>query len=196
MFAQIIQGKVRDADLLEKQMDQWRKEIKPGAAGFLGSTAGVTPDGEAIVIARFESAEDARTNSQRPEQSSWWAETAPAFEGEVTFRDCDEVDLMFDGGSEMAGFVQVMQGRAVDPEAMRAAGTAMEADLRQQRSDILGGLVAWHGDREFTQVVYFTSEDDARKGEATMQDDSSSADWESMIDGPMTFIDLREPIYD
>ncbi len=196
MFAQIIQGKVRDADLLQKQMDRWREEIKPGAVGFLGSTGGVSADGEAIVIARFESADAAGTNSERPEQSSWWAETAPAFEGEPTFRDCDDVDLMFGGGSEMAGFVQVMQGRAVDPKAMRAAGQAMEADLRQRRSDILGGIVAWHGDREFTQVVYFSSEDDARKGEATMQDDSSSAEWEAMIDGPMTFIDLRRPMYD
>ncbi len=196
MFVQIIQGTVRDTELLEKQLDQWRKEIKPGAVGFLGSTGGVTGDGEAIVIARFESAEAARTNSERPEQSSWWAETAPAFDGEVTFRDCDDVDLMFDGGSEMAGFVQVMQGRAVDPKAMRAAGEAMEADLRQRRSDILGGIVAWHGDREFTQVVYFSSEDDARKAEATMQDDSSSAEWDAMIDGPMRFIDLRKPMYD
>jgi hypothetical protein len=196
MFAQIIQGKVRDADLLQKQMDRWREEIKPGAVGFLGSTGGVTADGEAILIARFESPDAARANSVRPEQGSWWAETAPAFDGEPTFRDCDDVDLMFDGGSEMAGFVQVMQGRAVDPKAMRATGQAMEADLRHRRSDILGGIVAWHGDREFTQVVYFSSEDDARKGEATMQDDSSSAEWEAMIDGPMTFIDLRRPMYD
>ena len=153
-------------------------------------------DGTAIVIARFESEEAARANSERPEQGAWWEATAPAFEGDVTFRDCSDVDLMFGGGSDMAGFVQVMEGRAVDPAAMRAAGQSMEDELRAMRSDILGGIVAWHGDRDFTQVVYFTSEDDARKGESTMQDDAQTAQWQSMIDGPMSFYDLRQPRFE
>lgn len=196
MFVQIIQGKVRDRDLLERQAAVWQQQIRPGAQGYLGTTRGVTADGTAIVIARFESQDAARANSERPEQTAWWEATAPAFDGEVTFHDCSDVDVMFDGGSDMAGFVQVMEGRAVDPAAMRAAGQSMEGDLRASRPDILGGIVAWHGDRDFTQVVYFTSEDDARKGESTMEDDADTAQWQSMIDGPMSFLDLRKPLFD
>lgn len=196
MFVQIIQGKVRDRDLLERQASAWQQQIRPRAQGYLGTTRGVTADGTAIVIARFESQDAARANSERPEQTAWWEATAPAFDGEVTFHDCTDVDVMFDGGSDMAGFVQVMEGRAVDPAAMRAAGQSMESDLRASRPDILGGIVAWHGDRDFTQIVYFTSEDDARKGESTMEDDAGTAQWQSMIDGPMSFLDLREPQFD
>lgn len=194
MFVQVMRGKVADAALLQRQMDTWRSDLKPGAIGFLGSTSGVTPEGVAVTVARFESAAAAEANGARPQQSSWWAETAPAFDGEVTFIDCSDVDLLFDGGSDAAGFVQVMEGRALDPQAMRAAARAMEDDLHKARPDILGGIVAWHGDRDFTQVVYFTSQADARKGEADDQT-GTTEDWAKMFDGPMTFFDLPDPSF-
>ena len=33
MFIQVIQGKVKDADYQRRQLDQWRKDITPGARG-------------------------------------------------------------------------------------------------------------------------------------------------------------------
>ena len=196
MFVQIIQGKVRDPDLLQRQMGRWRTDVKPGAIGFLGSTSGVTDDGSVVVIARFESEDAARANSERPEQGTWWEATAPAYEGEVTFHDCAEVDVILGGGSDDAGFVQVMQGRAVDPQQMRTAGRAMEDDLHAARPDIIGGIVGWYGDRQFTQVTYFESEEAARKGESVTQDGPEMAEWGKMLDGPITFVDLRHPEYD
>ena len=196
MFIQIIQGHVKDADLLLRQTEKWRTEIKPGAIGYLGATGGVTPDGIGITIARFDSEASAQANSERPEQSAWWEATAPAFDGEVTFDNCTDVDLMFGGGADHAGFVQIIQGRAIDPAAMRELGRAMEDDLRATRSDLLGGMVAWHGDREFTQVVYFSSEDDARKGESTMQENPATAQRANMFDGPPRFLDLPHPDID
>jgi len=196
MFVQIIQGKLRDADLFRRQHERWRTELRPGAEGFLGSTSGTTPTGVAVVVARFDSEASARANSARPEQSAWWEQTAPAFDGDVTFHDCREVDSILDGGSDQAGFVQVIQGRAVDPAAMREAGKAMEDDLRQMRHDILGGIVAWHGDRGFSQIMYFASEDDARKGESAMQDDPRAGEWASLIDGAPSFLDLTRPEFD
>jgi hypothetical protein len=196
MFVQIIEGIVGDRDLLQRQMERWSSDIKPGAVGFLGSTGGVTDDGVLVVVVRFESEEAARANSSRPEQSAWWAETEPAFEGEIEFLDCTEVDLMFDGGSDRAGFVQVMEGRAKDPEAMRAMGRSMEDALRAARPDILGGLVAWHPDRGFTQVVYFSSEADARAAESAGQGDADTGEWMDQLDGPLAFLDLRNPSFD
>jgi hypothetical protein len=196
MFVQVIQGKVRDADLLRRQVDAWRSEVKPNAAGYLGSTSGVTEDGVAVVVARFESEAAARKNSERAEQGAWWEQTAPAFEGEVRFLDCSDVDLIYDGGSNGAGFVQIMQGRAVDPVKLRAMGRTMEDDLRAQRPDVLGGVVGWHGDREFTQVMYFSSEQEAREAEAKMTDDPQLDEWGQMLDGPITFLDLRNPDFD
>ena len=102
MFVQIIEGKIADAQLLERQLDAWRKDIKPGATGFLGATGGITPDGRTIDIVRFESESAAQSNSKRPEQGAWWSETEKAYDGPVTFRDCRDVDVMFGGGSNDA----------------------------------------------------------------------------------------------
>ena len=70
MFVQVIQGKLKDADLLNRQLERWRKEVKPGAKGYLGSTGGATADGRSIAIVRFDSEAAARANSGRPEQSA------------------------------------------------------------------------------------------------------------------------------
>jgi hypothetical protein len=196
MFVQIIEGKLRDADLLRGQMERWQAQIKPGARGYLGSTSGVTADGTGITLVRFDSQDAARANSARPEQGAWWEDTARAFDGEVVFLDCQDVDLIFGGGSDEAGFVQVMQGRAADRGRMRTVGQSMEDGLRAIRPDVLGGVVCWHGDRDFTQVMYFTSEDAARKGEAASQQSAEMAEWETLLDGPVRFLDIRNPEYD
>ncbi len=196
MFIQIIEGRLKDADLLGQQMRRWQEQIKPGAAGYLGSTSGVTDDGTAVTLVRFDSEDAARANSARPEQGAWWAETARAFDGDVVFRDCRVVDLIFGGGSNTAGFVQVMQGRAVDQEQLRSLGRSVEESLRAVRPDVLGGVVCWHGDHDFTQVMYFTSEDDARKGEATSQNSAELDEWDGLMEGPLRFLDLRSPQFD
>ena len=196
MFMQVIQGKVRDQDLMRRQVAQWQSDVKPGATGYLGSTSGITADGQYIVMVRFDSEAAASANSKRPEQGAWWSKTAPAFDGEPTFTDCSEFDTMMSGGSNNAGFVQVMHGRAKDPAAMRAMGIEMEDQLKNMRPDILGGIVGWHGDRYFTQAIYFISEDTARKGETEMSGDSGADEWGQMMDGEITFLDLREPEFD
>src|SRR4051794_20591525 len=106
MFMQVIQGTTNDAAGLRRQMERWDDEMGAGATGFLGTTGGVAEDGTAIVLARFESEQAARANSDRREQGAWWDETAKYFDGDVTFRDCPEVDITLAGGSDDAGFVQ------------------------------------------------------------------------------------------
>src|SRR5438445_3837831 len=130
MYIQIIQGKVSDPDHLSRQLERWRKELKPGAKGYLGHTGGTTSDGRSIAMVRFESEADAQANSQRPEQGAWWQEASKAFDGEVAFHDCREVDTALGGGTNDAGFVQVMQGKAKDKAKLRKQLPAMEAELR------------------------------------------------------------------
>jgi hypothetical protein len=196
MFIQVIQGKVKDAALLERQIESWRRDIKPGAKGYLGSTSGITPDGHGITLARFESEAAAKANSERPEQGRWWSETTPAFAGDPTFYNCGEVDTMFGGGSNDAGFVQIIQARAKDPDQMRARRAEMEKRLRERRPDILGMVIAWHGDGGFTQAVYFTSEAEARGGEKETEQDQLRQEFMSLMEGPPTFFDLTRPDLD
>ena len=197
MFVQVIQGRLADVDLWRRQVETWRTEVKPRTSGYLGSTSGITADGYTLTVVRFESEAMARANSDLPEQGAWFDQTAKAFDGEVTFHDCAEVDVLLGGGSDQAGFVQVMQGRAKDPHAMRAADAQMEAELRRIRPDLLGGIVAWHADSGgFTQTSYFTSESDARVNEKAMADSPLLAQFMSLIEGPATFYDLTDISYD
>ena len=165
MFVQVIQGKIADVDGLRSAVERWRDTIAPNVAGWLGTTGGATADGTAIAVVRFESAESARESSERPEQNRWWEEASRYFAGEVSFHDCPQVLTFLDGGSDDAGFVQIIQGRTSDPDRMRELLERSGKALQEFRPEIIGGLVALHGDGGFTQVVYFTSEAAAREGE-------------------------------
>ncbi len=194
MFVQVIDGRAKDADGLRSQAEKWRKELAPGAKGWLGSTGGVADDGTFIVVVRFESEAAAQANSDRPEQGAWWEETKGFFDGEVTFLNCPTVDVFGAGGSDDAGFVQVMQGHA-DRDQVVAAMSGLDETMRQARPDVIGGIAAWPGDGTFTQVVYFTSEAEARKGE---QREMSPEEAEAMQQavGSMQverFVDLKAP---
>ena len=87
------------------------QELAPGARGWLGSTAGVTEDGRFIALARFQSEDAARANSNRPEQDRWWAATARLLTGEAVVNDSSDVIVDLNGDPDSAGFVQVIQGR-------------------------------------------------------------------------------------
>ena len=196
MFIQVIQGKVRDAAHLNRQLERWRREIKPGARGYLGSTGGVTPDGRGILLVRFDSEEAARANSERGEQGTWWNETAKAFDGEVGFHDCREVDTVLAGGSNEAGFVQVIQGRTRDQEEMRRLLSQFERQLHERRPEILGTVTGWHGDGGFTEAVYFTSAESARQAERATENDELGRGFMELIDGEPAFFDLPTPDLD
>ena len=113
VFVQVIQGQVADPGKVRAALDRWIQELAPRSIGWLGTTAGVTEAGRFIQLARFESEEAARRNSNRPEQDQWWADTSKLFDGEATFQNSSDVTLDGTGGPDDAGFVQVMQGRAL-----------------------------------------------------------------------------------
>ncbi len=164
MFVQVIQGPVRSEAEVRSMLERWEEELLPGATGWLGTTAGVTPENRLVLIVRFASVEDARANSERREQDAWWEEMEKRFVGEPTFHDCEDVATLLGGGDDRAGFVQVLEGpRGTDDHATQLAAVGEDL-LRRYRPDILGGLVAIAPDRLF-EVVYFTSEEEARERE-------------------------------
>ena len=93
MFVQVIQGHVSDAAQVRAQLDKWVAEVAPGAMGWLGSTSGVTEDGQVVALARFESEEAAQQNSERPEQTAWWEEMAALFTDEPVFHNSTSVEV-------------------------------------------------------------------------------------------------------
>ncbi len=142
MFVQLIKGHTSDADGLRRQAERWYEDVRPGAVGFLGTTAGIADDGAFVALARFTDEASARANSQRPAQGEWWKGMAKHFDGEVTFRESTDVTLLFDGGSDDAGFVQVMEGAVKDRSAADAFMTPEMAEgLRAARPDLLGAVM-------------------------------------------------------
>jgi hypothetical protein len=197
MFAQVIQGKTSNPQALEAAINQWVQDLAPGATGWLGSTGGVTEDGRVIAVVRFESEEDARRNSNRPEQDRWWSETSKLFDGEATFRDSNNVDVDVQGDPDQAGFVQVMQGRTSDPERARQLMDQDADKWRALRPDTVGSVSIGHEDTGYTMVMYFTSEAEAREGESKELPPELQANMEEMNKlsvGETEFFDLKQPM--
>ena len=196
MFVQVIKGRVADPARVKAALDRWAEELAPGAEGWLGSTGGVTEDGRFIALARFESEAAARRNSDRPEQDRWWSETARLFDGEPTFQDSSEVDVDTNGDPAAATFVQVMQGRSSDPERARQLMAEDSTDWSSFRPDMLGSVAAGHDGGAYTMVMWFTSEAEARQGEAKEPPPELKAQMEEMGTlsvGQPEFFDLTDP---
>jgi hypothetical protein len=197
VFVQVFQGQIGDAEQMREALEDWTRRLAPGADGWLGSTVGVTDDGTLIGIARFESAEAARRNSGRAQQGEWFSGVEKLFPEGVQFHDCSDVSVARRGGSDEAGFVQVMQGRTADVARLRELTASLDRDHPDMRPDLLGYITALHdgGDGAFTQVMYFTSEAEARAGERG----EMPADAAEVLRGAMELIqdlryyDLREP---
>ena len=187
MFVQVLRGRATNRTGLMDQLERFRQELSPGAEGWLGSTAGVTDDDRFIGSFRFESQELAQRNSDRKEQTEWWYETSKWLDT-PRFWDCVLVQEYKGGGTDEAGFVQVIQGRVIDPEGYRREAMSLGGSPRR---DVIGGLIAWDGSR-FTEFVYFTSEEEARKGERSPGHRTALEKvWPRT--GDLDYFDLRQP---
>lgn len=191
MFIQVIQGKTSQRDQLRTLAEAWRDEGGVGAVGYLGGTYGVTDNGDFIGVVRFTSREDAMANSARPETGAFAERMGALMDGAVQFHDCGDVTTFLDGGSDEAGFVQVISGHLDDPTRAKEM-LADTGDLREMRPEIIGGTFAISDDGNYFQTVYFTDEASARKGEQTEPPEEVRSELESMMAGA-TFYDLTAP---
>lgn len=195
MFVQVIQGMVADPAAFAERSRQWNDRLRPGAAGYLGSTGGVTVDGTAVIMACFSDEQTAMANSGRSEQDQWWQETERLFTSPPTFRNTTDVASWGSGPSTEAGFVQVMEGRTSNRERYEELSRMGDEQVESMRSDVLGGMTAWFDGDEYVQFIYFTSEEEARAGERAMNDQEWPQEMKEMIDlaGEVSYFDLRSP---
>ncbi|MFC5731608.1 MULTISPECIES: hypothetical protein [Nocardioides] len=191
MFIQMIQGPCSRQDEVHALLDEWRRDLAPGASGWLGGTYGFTDDDQFMAVVRFESRDAAMANSNRPEQGAWAERFAELMAGPLEFHDCDDVTLFMDGGSDQAGFVQIIRGRAEDPSRLKAM-LADTTTLHEMRPEILGGTLAFEPDGSFIETVAFTTEEEARKGEQLEPPAEVRRDLESVMKGA-SFYDLHHP---
>jgi hypothetical protein len=196
MFVQVIQGRVSDERETHAALDSWMHELAPGSIGWLGTTAGVTDEGRFIALARFESQDAARRNSDRREQDQWWTQTSKLFTEEPTFKDSESVAVDMVGEPDEAGFVQIIQGRTTDPARAKELMSQDASDWAAFRPEIIGSVSVDHAGGAYTMALYFTSEEAAREGERKELPAELKAQMEAMdalSAGAPEFFDLKRP---
>lgn len=196
MFIQVIQAKVKDEAALRNALDTWRERLQAGAHGYLGTTGGITEDGTFIALARFADAASAKANSERPEQGEWWAEVEKALDGPADFLDSDKVTVWLVGGSDDAGFVQIIRGHSDDVARMHDVMSSHSDVVREGRPDIIGGVMIETDGGDYVDAIYFTSEEAARAGEATEPPEEVRTQMEEgwKLMGEVTYFDLKDPM--
>jgi len=192
VFIQVMQGKCSRQDEMRALSDGWAEQSGPDAPGWLGGTYGFTDDGTFFGVIRFTDRESAMANSARPETAEFAERMGALFDGPVEFHDSDDVTLLFNGGSDEAGFVQVIRGKVDDTARLRAVMTSDPEGLHAMRPDILGATLALEPDGTFTETVAFTDEQSARGGESAAPPPEIAAELDWAMQGA-TFHDLRNP---
>lgn len=196
MFVQVIQGHVADPLRTKAAFDTWVEDLAPSAPGWLGSTGGVTADGELFALARFESEAAARANSDRYEQSMWWASTSELFTEDARFTNSSNATVDLSGDPNNAGFIQVIQGRTRDPKRALELIADDSVDWSTFRPDILGTLYLGHTDGAYTMAIYFRSEEQAREREQAEVPQELQAimkEMEALEIGEPTYYDITDP---
>jgi hypothetical protein len=115
-------------------------------------------------------------------------------DGPVEYHDCEDVTMFLDGGSDRAGFVQVIRGRVDDPSRIKAM-LADTTALHEMRPDIIGGTLAIEDDGTFTETIAFTDEESAREGEQKEPPPEMREELDSLMAGAR-FYDLHRPWFE
>jgi hypothetical protein len=194
MHVRFIRAKVADVDGLRAHLERGEGQMTAGAVGFLGSTAGITPKGDFVALARFDSAGAAAANRERIEAGEWWRDLLTHLDGEPEVKDTERVSVLM-AGSDDAGFVQIMEGTG-DPDALAALDKQFVAIAPEYRPDIMGGYRAYFADGTWADVTYFTSEAEARAGEAREMPPEVAKLFEEFgrVAGITAYHDLNEPL--
>lgn len=192
MFIQMVQGRCSRQDEMRALVDDW-SAMMADRPGWLGGTYGFTDDGRFLGVVRFESSQACKESASQPDAGLWWASAASLCDGPCEIHESEDVTMMLDGGSDDAGFVQVMKGRVGDADRMRhLVSDEMSSMLHEARPEILGATMAIEADGHFVETIAFTDEASARRGEqldmpADVRDELMTA----MAD--VEYVDLHQP---
>ncbi|MDP9075002.1 MAG: hypothetical protein M3N98_12730 [Actinomycetota bacterium] len=197
MFIQVASGDVAEHSVLRQQLERWVVEVRPGAAGFLGATAGITSRGHFVSVARFDGKPAARSNLERPEHVQWWKRTERCFNGPVEVRESEDLDFLGNGGSDSAGFVQVIEGRTGDRARFMVLEREIERGFVKERPDFIGSMLVWWESGAWLEVAYFSSEEQTRAAEQSGLSEGLTnvfSEWQGLA-APSSYHDFTQPLF-
>lgn len=181
-YVEVVQGGATDRAGLRPR---WETEMDRLATveGWLGATGGIAGSGGFVAAVRFSSADVARAAVAG---RTSWPDAGPG---------TSDVGVVMGGGSDEAGFVQLMQAEVADRARFEEIEAAMGDDFARHRPDFLGGYRAWFPGSRLTVVDYFRSQSEARAGEAKPLSDELGArfeDWMALL-SDVRWLDLPDP---
>ena len=137
-------------------------------------------------------------NSDRPEQGAVVGRDEKLVD-RVEFKDSTDIVTMLGGGSDDAGSVQAMRGGSTDPgspPSLRGDIAKMEKVSSAARPDVIGETIAVHDDGTYTDVVYFTSQAEARANETKELPAEAQAMFEALMSAIAVdeHLDLADPV--
>jgi hypothetical protein len=193
VFIQMVEGRCSRQDEMRGLVDDWCGSMAD-QPGWLGGTYGFTDDSRFVGVVRFDSHTACEDSSSTPEAAMWWAGAEAMFDGACEIHASDDVAMMLDGGSDSAGFVQVMHGHVGDADKLRHFMTDAEVTsmLHDARPEIIGATLAIERDGSFVETVAFTSEDAARRGEQAEMPAQIRSDLDSAM-ADVEYLDLHRP---
>ena len=193
MFIQMVEGACTHEDDMRMLVDDWCDRMAD-ESGWLGGTYGFTDEGRFIGVVRYESREAYEKCCAADDAGMWWAAAEEIFDGMPEMHQSEDVMMMLDGGSDQAGFVQVMRGKVGNPEKLRRIMTDqdMTSMLHQARPEIIGATLLIEDDGSFTETISFTDEDSARRGEAMNMPAEVAADLQEAM-AEVAYYDLHKP---
>jgi hypothetical protein len=193
VFIQMVQGRCSRQDEMRGLVDDWCA-MMADRPGWLGGTYGFTDDDRFIGVVRFDSSTACEECASSPEAAMYWAGAEAIFDRGCEIHESEDVSMMLDGGSDSAGFVQVMKGRVADADRFRhgMTDTEMTNMLHEARPEIIGATLAMEPDGTFVETVSFTDEDAARKGERSEMPAEMRSDFESAM-AEVEYLDLHRP---
>ncbi len=193
MFIQMVQGGSTQQDDMRMLVDDWCGAMAE-RPGWLGGTYGFTDDGSFVGVVRYESAAACEELCSTDDAALWWACAESLFDGSPEIHQSEDCSIMLDGGSDDAGFVQIMRGRVSDADKLRRLMTdqSMTSMLHQARPEIIGGTLLIEDDGSFTETIAFTDEDAARRGEQMDMPADVAAEFEGAV-ADVKYYDLHRP---
>jgi len=193
VFIQMVQGRCSRPDEMRALVDDWCGSMAD-RPGWLGGTYGFTDDERFLGIVRFDSSSACLECAAAPDAATWWAAADALFDGSCEIHESEDVSMMLEGGSDTAGFVQVMKGRVADADKFRhfMTDTEMTSMLHDARPEIIGGVLAMEPDGTFVETIAFTDEASARKGEQADMPGEMQAEFDAAM-SDVEFIDLHRP---
>jgi hypothetical protein len=193
VFIQMVSGSCSQQEDMRMLVDDWCANMA-SQPGWLGGTYGFTDDGRFMGVVRYESAAMCRELCDAEGAGAWWAAAEQLFDGSPEIHQSQDVSIMLQGGSDDAGFVQIMRGKVANADMLRKMTTDQEMTsmMHEARPDIIGSTLIIEDDGTFTETIAFTDEESARIGEKKEMPADVAADFEGAI-SEVEYYDLHRP---